>query len=48
MGGTGIDFEGLAKILILLLGLYGLSLLFSFAQGLMMADVSQKVIYSVP
>lgn len=45
MGGTGIDFEGLAKILILLLGLYGLSLLFSFAQGLMMADVSQKVIY---
>lgn len=45
MSGKGIDFEGLLQILMLLLGLYGLSLLFSFIQGLLMADVSQKVIY---
>lgn len=29
----------------MLLGLYGLSLIFSFVQGWIMADVSQKVIY---
>lgn len=45
MVGTGIDFEGLFRILMMLLGLYGLSLIFSFVQGWIMADVSQKVIY---
>lgn len=45
MSGMGIDFDGLFKILMLLLALYGLSLLFSFIQGWIMADVSQKVIY---
>ena len=45
MSGRGIDFEGLLGILLMLLGLYGLSLIFSFVQGWIMADVSQKVIY---
>ena len=47
MGGMGIDFEGLLSILLLLLCLYGLSLLFGAAQGWIMADVSQKVIYNL-
>ena len=47
MSGMGIDFSGLASILFLLLALYGCSLLFGVAQGWIMADVSQKVIYNL-
>ncbi|MDO4545842.1 MAG: ABC transporter ATP-binding protein, partial [Bacillota bacterium] len=47
MGGTGIDFAGLFSILMLLLILYGLCLLFGMAQGWIMADISQKVIYTL-
>lgn len=47
MSGRGIDFSGLASILFLLLALYGCSLLFGVAQGWIMADVSQKVIYNL-
>ena len=47
MSGMGIDFEGLLSILLLLLGMYGCSLLFSVTQGWIMADVSQKVIYDL-
>ncbi len=47
MNGKGIDFSGLASILFLLLALYGCSLLFGVAQGWIMADVSQKVIYNL-
>ena len=45
--GAGIDFQGLFSILMLLLILYGLSLLFGAAQGWIMADASQKVIYTL-
>ncbi len=45
MSGMGIDFSGLLSILLLLLALYGMSLVFGAAQGWIMADVSQKVIY---
>lgn len=47
MGGSGIDFEGLLFILIMLLVMYGMSLLFGVAQGWIMSDVSQKVIYTL-
>ena len=47
MGGTGIDFEGLLRILLILLAMYGFSLLFGIMQGWIMADVSQKVIYNL-
>lgn len=47
MSGTGIDFEGLLSILMVLLAMYGCSLLFGMAQGWIMADVSQKVIYKL-
>ena len=39
MSGTGIDFAGLLHILMILLGMYGLCLLFGALQGWIMADV---------
>ena len=47
MSGTGIDFRGLLVILMVLLAMYGASLLFGVVQGWIMADVSQKVIYTL-
>ncbi|MBR6444095.1 MAG: ABC transporter ATP-binding protein [Firmicutes bacterium] len=41
----GVDFSALAKILIFLGALYGVSFVFSWAQGFIMAGVSQKVTY---
>lgn len=46
MSGMGIDYSGLLKILLLLLAMYGCSLLFGVVQGWIMADLSQKVIYT--
>lgn len=47
MSGNGIDFRGLLFILMVLLAMYGLSLLFGVVQGWIMSDVSQKVIYTL-
>lgn len=47
MSGMGVDFNGLFVILMGLLAMYGLSLLFGVVQGWIMADVSQKVIYTL-
>ena len=45
-GGTGgIDFGRIAQILLFLLGLYALSALLSFVQGLVMTEVSQKLCF---
>lgn len=44
-GGSGIDFEKIAKILIGLMCLYVCSALFSFIQGYIMTGVSQKLTY---
>ena len=45
--GNGPDFRRLMEILLFLCGLYGLSFFFSFIQGFIMADVSQKVVYGL-
>lgn len=44
-GGTGIDFDKIAKILFTVLALYGVSALFSYVQGFIMTGVSQKLTY---
>ena len=44
-GGSGIDFDKIAKILIGLMCLYVCSALFSFIQGYIMTGVSQKLTY---
>lgn len=43
----GIDFGYIGKIIILLVGLYLLSSLFSYIQGYIMAGVSSKVSYNL-
>lgn len=44
-GGTGIDFDGLQKILLTLILLYCVSAVLSFIQGFIMTGISQKVSY---
>ncbi len=46
-GGAGIDFTKIGKILIILLGLYGLSTLFGYVQGFVMSGISQKMSYKL-
>lgn len=43
----GIDFDKIAKILLFLLGIYIISLVFSFLQGFLMSNVSQKMCYNL-
>lgn len=45
MGTGGINFNRVEEILLFLLGLYIVSMLFSFIQSFIMAGVSQKVMY---
>lgn len=45
--GLGMDYEGLFSILMLLFGLYLISSLFSYMQGLLMSGVSNKVSYQL-
>lgn len=44
-GTGGLDFEAIALILLTVLGLYGLSAVFSFVQGWIMTGITQKVCY---
>lgn len=46
-GGAGINFEKVAQIAILLLGLYALSATFSFVQGFTMTGIAQKITYKM-
>lgn len=46
-GGSGINFENIANILITLLILYVVSMCFSGIQGFVMTNVSQKVTYKM-
>ncbi|NMB62804.1 MAG: ABC transporter ATP-binding protein [Chloroflexi bacterium] len=43
--GTGIDFNYIGQIILLLIGLYVVSALFSYIQGWIMTDVSMKLTY---
>lgn len=43
--GTGIDFDYIGQILLLLVGLYLVSALFSYIQGWIMTDVAMKMTY---
>lgn len=42
-GGAGVDFHKIGIILLILLGLYCVSALFSFIQGFIMSGISQKL-----
>lgn len=42
-GGSGIDFDKIAGILLSLLGLYVISAIFSFIQGYIMTGIAQKI-----
>lgn len=46
-GGTGINFEKIAQILLFLLGLYVISAVFSFIQGYIMSGISQKMAFQM-
>ena len=46
-GSGGIDFDGIAKVLLTVLAIYVISAILSFIQGLMMTDVSQKICYKL-
>ncbi len=45
--GDGIDIKYVGRIIVILMGLYGLSSLFSYFQGYIMSGVSMKVSYSM-
>ena len=46
IAGTGsIDFDYIAKILLITLGLYLISSVLSFCQGMIMTDITQKICY---
>lgn len=47
MSGQGMDYQGIANILVTLAALYVLSSIFTFIQGFVMAGVSQKVVYDM-
>ena len=44
-GTGGINFERIGRILLMLLGMYALSALLSFIQGLIMTQISQNLSY---
>ncbi len=44
-GGSGIDFGKIGRILLILIGLYGVSACFSFIQGWLMTGISQKMCF---
>ena len=46
-GGTGIDFDKIGGILLTVLILYIVSAIFSYIEGLIMTDVSQKLTYKL-
>lgn len=46
-GGTGINFDKIAQILLTLLALYIISAVFSLIQGLIMTQISQKLTYKL-
>lgn len=46
-GTGGIDFQAIERILLILVGLYLISAMFSFIQGYLMSGISQKISYEM-
>jgi len=46
-GGNGINFEKIMQIILTILILYGVSTIFSYIQGFIMTNVSQKITYKL-
>ena len=46
-GGSGIDFEKIGRILMVVMGIYALSAAFNFFQSWIMSGVSQKMTYNM-
>lgn len=46
-GGSGIDFGKIGRILLILIGLYLLSMLLSYVQGFIMSGISQKMAFQM-
>ncbi|MBW6409287.1 ABC transporter ATP-binding protein [Clostridium weizhouense] len=46
-GGPGINFNKISEILVILICLYAVSAIFSFIQGILMTNVSQKLTYKL-
>lgn len=46
-GGTGIDFTKLSRFILILVGLYLFSMIMSYIQGLIMANVVQKIAFQM-
>lgn len=46
-GTGGMDFEYIGKILLIVMGLYGVSCMFAFIQGYTMSTITQKVSYKL-
>ncbi len=44
-GGSGIDFDKIAHIIMIMLGLYLTSMLFGYAQGIIMTQVVQRIAF---
>lgn len=47
VAGGGIDFDYISKMMILLVGLYGISAVFSYVQGYLMSGVAMKISYNL-
>ena len=47
MNTGGIDFDGILNIILLLVGLYVMSTIFSYIQGFIMTGVSQRISYNM-
>lgn len=46
-GGNGIDFEKIGQIVLIMVGIYGLSMLMGYVQGFLMSSVVQKIAYQL-
>lgn len=46
-GGSGIDFEKIGQIVLIMVGIYGLSMLMGYVQGFLMSSVVQKIAYQL-
>lgn len=46
-GTGGVHFDAIAKIMLLLIGLYSVSAIFSYLQGFIVSDITQKVSYQL-